>query len=147
MLESLPPGLCSVGKGMFTPGCFASLPSNFIPSLMAYGQTTQPLCGSPPKTPLPDAVENPSWYGEIWFRFSSTSALFCTHFGQLFQAKVQLWTFAHNVSARFYKEKITIKPSVTQVMECYAELKRWYHHLPLSLKPNRIVTPYHIQLQ
>jgi len=119
-----------------------------VESLGATMQAVAPLCQSQPSVPLPDVTENPQWYGEIFFRYSSASTIFTANFGHFFHAKVHLWSIAHDIAYQSYKVLGgDASLSAGQVSELYTQLWSWNHNLPACLQPDRIVTPYEIQLQ
>lgn len=102
----------------------------------------------PPEVPLPDPLEYPQWYGEVWFRFPSAPTLFCTYLGQMITAKLKLWIIASDITYQIFENhKKRGKLSVEQVSVFYTKLIRWKIALPEPLQPNRIVTPYQLQLQ
>lgn len=115
---------------------------------MAYMHQRSPLCQHAPDSSLPDPFEHPQWYGEIRFKFPSAPTIFSTHLGQFTKAKLELWCIARDVASRIeeIKNKHT-EPLANQVLAFCSKLLHWYRNLPQCMKPDRIVTPYQLQLQ
>lgn len=82
------------------------------------------------------------------YRFPGATTLYSAYFGHLFKAKVQLWSIASRLATQYCKEGTNLSElSVSDVKLFYAKLMRWRQALPEPLKPDRITSPYHLQLQ
>lgn len=104
-----------------------------------------PSIKSPPPIPLPDPLENPQWYGEVWIRYPLQRVPANYYFAHIFKANSQLRvimndicqaSFGHGSQFAFEKAK-----------ELHSRLEAWYHQLPRCLSPHNIVLPGHYFLQ
>lgn len=101
----------------------------------------------PPQVPLPDPIENPQWYGEIWVKYPGSQSRFPTHLGFMFKAKAELWTIMNDFSLLSFRDHgPPLNLSIPQVLEFYNKLINWLHKLPEPLSPRKIVTPHQIKL-
>ncbi|PON25487.1 hypothetical protein TGAM01_v205781 [Trichoderma gamsii] len=115
--------------------------------VMAYMHQRVPLCQKAPESPLPDPFEHPQWYGDIWFKFPSAPTMFSTHLSQYTWAKIQLWCIARDMASQMEELKARhAELLATQVLAFCSKLAHWYRTLPRCMRPDRIVTPYQLQL-
>lgn len=120
----------------------------FIHSVMAYMHQRLPLCQDAPVSTLPDPFEHPQWYGEIWFKFPSAPTMFSTHLSQFTKAKIELWCIARDMASQIEELKVRHAGLLAnQVLTFCSRLGHWYRNLPRCMRPDRIVTPYQLQLQ
>ncbi|KAK4163892.1 hypothetical protein QBC43DRAFT_54916 [Cladorrhinum sp. PSN259] len=100
----------------------------------------KPLQDTPPEAPLPNAVHQPAWYGEVWLKYPVESNLYPYNFGQFFKAKSELRTILNEISRACYgRSTPKYTPPIDKVEELYARLRSWYANLPESLLPRNIV--------
>ncbi|KAA8632821.1 hypothetical protein SMACR_02850 [Sordaria macrospora] len=116
-------------------------------SINSYHYFRAPIMRHPPQVPLPDPIENPQWYGEIWVKYPGSQSRFPTHLGFMFKAKAQLWTIMNDLSLLSFRDGgLPLKMSSSQVLEFYNRLVNWLHQLPEPLSPRKIVTPHQMKL-
>src|ERR1700742_2454938 len=68
---------------------FSAYPAAEDYSLVGFSFMICPLLNSPPDIPLPDPIEYPEWYGEIWIKYPFSQTLSPSFFGEVFRAKCQ----------------------------------------------------------
>lgn len=101
----------------------------------------------PPATPLPDPVEQPQWYGELWVRYPLTQSPVPTHHGFQFKARAEFWTIMNEFSClAFSDHRAPCKLSINQIFTVHNRLKAWLHNLPEPLTPKNIVLPHQLKL-
>jgi hypothetical protein len=116
-------------------------------SLGAFHYVQQPPVTEPPKIPLPDPLEQPKWYGELWVRYPLSQSLFPTYHGLLFKAKADFWTIINEISSlTFSPHRATSKLTVSEIFQFYQRLKAWLHNLPEPLSPAKIVLPHQLKM-
>lgn len=114
---------------------------------MAYMHQRLPLCQNAPESSLPDPFEHPQWYGEIRFKFPSAPTIFSTHLSQFTWAKIKLWCIAREMASQIEELKVRHSERLAnQVLAFCSKLVHWYRNLPRCMRPDRIVTPYQLQL-
>lgn len=114
-------------------------------SLESFHFRHQPRLRNSPAVPLPDPVQDPDWYGEVWVRYPLSQTLSRILIGPVIRERCRLRMIMSSAAQVYYEEKA----QVTQEMAgSYAHLlDAWYSQLPECLKPNWIVQPSHFQLQ
>ncbi|KAK4155533.1 hypothetical protein C8A00DRAFT_13446 [Chaetomidium leptoderma] len=116
-------------------------------SLCSYHYLQPPPTREPPKTPLPNPLEQPNWYGELWVRYPSSQSRLPTYHGLLFKAKADFWTILNEVSLlTFSRHRAPAKLSVNQILQFYNRLIAWQQNLPEPLTPRKIVLPHQLKL-
>ncbi|KAK3496731.1 uncharacterized protein B0T23DRAFT_63586 [Neurospora hispaniola] len=116
-------------------------------SVNSYHYFRTPIMRHPPQVPLPDPIENPQWYGEIWVKYPASQSRFPTHLGFLFKAKAELWTIMNDFSLLSFRDHgLPLNLPIPQVLGFYNRLVDWLHKLPEPLSPRKIVTPHQIKL-
>lgn len=116
-------------------------------SVNSYHYFRAPVMRHPPQVPLPDPIEDPQWYGEIWVKYPESQSRFPTHLGFIFKAKAELWSIMNDLSLLSFQDHgPPLKLSTSQVLEFYTRLVNWLHNLPEPLSPQKIVTPHQIKL-
>jgi len=104
-----------------------------------------PLIKEPPKWPLPDPSEDPSWYGEIWVKYPLNHGLSPMYLGEVIHARSQFRIIMNEFCDAAYSEGS--KVGVNLAYQFRERLEEWYENLPTSLTPRRIVLPGQLQLQ
>ncbi|KAF5636194.1 nitrogen assimilation transcription factor nit-4 [Fusarium sp. NRRL 52700] len=61
---------------------------NWETSLSAFSFMLSPLIKEPPKWPLPDPSEDPSWYGDIWVKYPLNHGLSSVCLGEVIHARI-----------------------------------------------------------
>lgn len=106
-----------------------------------------PLLKAPPKVPLPDPLEQPQWYGELWVRYPLSQSRSPTYHGLLFKAKADFWKIMNDYSLlTLSQHRYPTKLSVHQIFAFYDRLRAWLDALPEPLTARRIVLPHQLKL-
>ncbi|KAK4250765.1 hypothetical protein C7999DRAFT_11425 [Corynascus novoguineensis] len=116
-------------------------------ALGSYHYLQPPPIKEPPKTPLPDPLEQPHWYGEQWVRYPLSQSPLPTHHGHLFKAIADFWTIINDISSATFSPNCSpIKLPAHQRYEFYNRLQAWHRNLPEPLTPRKIVLPHQLKL-
>ncbi|KAF2475141.1 uncharacterized protein BDR25DRAFT_381964 [Lindgomyces ingoldianus] len=116
-------------------------------TLMTYHFHKPPLLKGPPNIDLPDPVQNPGWYGEMWIRYPLSQTLSPTYFGLGFQASAAMQVMKNDMGLEMYGNLSgSGKLSVAQTKTLFQRLTAWFDSLPGPLKPQRIVLPLHFKI-
>lgn len=113
--------------------------------LVGFSFMIPPLLEKLPSDPLPNPVEDPLFYGEIWLKYTGSKSLSPLHFGHLFKAKCEFRIIMQRFCSRAFAKGVEVE--LDQAYQLYSQLKYWYNHLPEPLQPRNIVLPAHLQLQ
>ena len=113
--------------------------------LVGFSFMFAPLLHEPPDWPLPDAVLNPQWYGEVWLKYPASDRRYPSCFGQIFEARSRFRVIMNRACQVAYSEdsEMTLNDASTLMLQ----LKIWYGSLPRALHPDSIVLPGQLQLQ
>ncbi|EWY81238.1 hypothetical protein FOYG_15513 [Fusarium oxysporum NRRL 32931] len=114
-------------------------------TLSAFSFMLSPLIKEPPKWPLPDPSEDPSWYGEIWVKYPLNHGLSPMYLGEVIHARSQFRIIMNEFCDAAYSEGS--KVGVNLAYQFRERLEEWYENLPALLTPRRIVLPGQLQLQ
>ncbi len=126
-----------VGKAVTDTGC----------SIGAFHYVQKPLVSEPPKISLPDPLEQPQSYGELWVRYPLSQPLFPTYHGLLFKAKADFWTIINEISLLISSpHRSPSKLTLGEIFQFYERLKAWFHNLPEPLSPKKIVFPHQLKM-
>ncbi|KAG9495310.1 hypothetical protein J7337_013548 [Fusarium musae] len=117
---------------------------NWETSLSAFSFMLSPLIKKPPKWPLPDPSEDPSWYGEIWVKYPLNHGLSSMCFAKVIHARSRFRIIMNDYCDAAYSEGS--KVGVSLAYQFRERLEEWYENLPASLTPRRIVLPGQLQL-
>lgn len=116
-------------------------------SLQSYHYLKPPCIKEPPKTPLPDPMEQPQWYGELWVMYPLNQSPLPTYHGLLFKAKADYWTIITEfLLLSLSRPRATARLPVHKILGFYNRLRAWLHGLPEPLTPKKIVLPHQLKL-
>ncbi|EGS18031.1 uncharacterized protein CTHT_0060450 [Thermochaetoides thermophila DSM 1495] len=116
-------------------------------SLSTFFYLRPPLIKDPPKALLPDPIENPQWYGELWIAYPGSTHRFPTYHGLSFKAKCEFWRIITEIgSIMFAGDRSPIVMPLKQTLHYVNRLRDWLHGLPEPLSPSKIVFPQHLKL-
>ncbi|KAL2134955.1 hypothetical protein VTI74DRAFT_10276 [Chaetomium olivicolor] len=118
-------------------------------SLESYHYLQPPPVKEPPKSPLPEPLQYPQWYGELWVKYPQSQTRLPTYHGLLFKAKADFWTIMNEFSLLTFSHRHTAiapKLSVSEVLPFYHRLRAWERNLPEPLTPRNIVLPHQLKL-
>ncbi|KAJ3473207.1 hypothetical protein NLG97_g10449 [Lecanicillium saksenae] len=113
-------------------------------TLVAFSFMHASLVKEKPKCPLPDALEDPDWYGQLWARYPSSSTRTSLSFGQVFEQKTYFRIIMNEFCEEAYATSLGV--NVFKAEGLRRKLERWYENLPKSLDPKNIVLPGQLQL-
>ncbi|TWU77756.1 hypothetical protein ED733_008622 [Metarhizium rileyi] len=122
----------------YTAWCFF-----WLQSTLAYIYKLPPLLQSPPKSPLPDPIEAPAWYGELFVRYPQSESLVPLQHGQLQRARLEQSCFINNVASAVAGGQPNAHDLVSRAM---VGLEAWYKALPPCLSPQNIVFPSQLKI-
>lgn len=98
--------------------------------------------------PLPDPVQDKSWYGESWIIYPLDRFPVSTNFGILHKAKLEFHLIVASIARRVFRRAEHIeKLSIAEAEWYQASLESWYNGLPESLTPANIVFPTQLKIQ
>lgn len=98
--------------------------------------------------PLPDPIENPKWYGELWLRFPSNSAMFPTYHGHVFKAISELRHIANDMACLIFEDNEAKRSlSAAEIVGFHRRLEAWYTSLPEPVTALRTVLPCQLKMQ
>ncbi|KAJ4295913.1 hypothetical protein N0V88_004615 [Collariella sp. IMI 366227] len=116
-------------------------------SLVSYVYLQPPPMKEPPQSPLPDPIEYPQWYGELWVKYPLSQTRLPTFHGLIFKAKADFWTIINSFAQLAFADRhVGSKPSVHEVLPFYHRLRAWERNLPEPLTPRKIVLPHQLKL-
>jgi hypothetical protein len=116
-------------------------------SLSSYHYLQPPPLREPPQSPLPDPLEQPQWYAEMWVRYPLSQSPVPTHHGLVFKARADFWAIVNDASLlTFSHVRPPSKLPVNQTLEFYNKLRAWEQNLPEPLTPKKIVLPHQLKL-
>ncbi|GAB1311051.1 Nitrogen assimilation transcription factor [Madurella fahalii] len=116
-------------------------------SLQSYHYLNPPCIKEPPKTPLPDPMDQPQWYGELWIKYPLNPTRLPTYHGLLFKAKADYWTIITEfLLLTLSRPRATARLPVHQIFGFYNRFRAWLHGLPEPLTPRKIVLPHQLKL-
>ncbi|ETS83860.1 hypothetical protein PFICI_05736 [Pestalotiopsis fici W106-1] len=113
-------------------------------TLVGFSFMHAPLLKTPPVEPLPDPLEDPKWFGEIWAKYPSSQSLSPSHFGLVFHAKSQFRIIMNEFCVEAYSRDSMI--TLDQAYQFRSRLISWYDGLPAPLCAKTIVLPAQLQL-
>lgn len=126
-----------------------NFPANKI-STLSFQLMTTPLLQTPPKTPVPDPEHDTDWFGEIWLKYPSGSALVPLQCGVTFKAKMDFSVVLNEAMLEIDKDSnkdFLTRNGATRIIAITKRLDRWYQNLPEALSPTNIVFPSQLKLQ
>jgi hypothetical protein len=107
-----------------------------------------PLLAEPPELPLPDAAQNPGWYGEFWLKYPLSETLIPVHFGHLFQTMSNLRLLINELgSDAFIGNKSTSVLEIAVIRKYLRRMEFWYNGIPEVLAVTDIKFPWELKLQ
>lgn len=112
-------------------------------TLSAFSFMIAPVIKKPPVWALPDPLKDPSWYGETWVRYPLNHGLLPLNMGQVLRERCQFRIIMNEYCNAAYSG---YKIDLDLAYHFHGRLQSWYHELPESLIPKRIVLPGHLQL-
>ncbi|KAF0638647.1 hypothetical protein FPSE5266_04706 [Fusarium pseudograminearum] len=112
-------------------------------TLSAFSFMIAPVIKKPPVWALPDPLKDPSWYGETWVRYPLNHGLLPLNMGQVLRERCQFRIIMNEYCNAAYSG---YKIDLDLAYHFHGRLQNWYHELPESLIPKRIVLPGHLQL-
>ncbi|KAJ3538441.1 hypothetical protein NM208_g5904 [Fusarium decemcellulare] len=115
-------------------------------SLMCFHYFRAPLVDRQPEMALPDPLEHPDWYGELWLRYPLNRTLHPSHSADVFKAKAEFAIILNALAHRLFGSSTAPGLSVTEVVQFYSRFTAWYGNLPLSLSPRQAVLPSHLKI-
>jgi hypothetical protein len=124
-------------------------PANKI-STLSFQLMTTPLLQTPPKSLVPDPERDPDWFGEIWLKYPSGSALVPLQCGVTFKAKMDFSVILNESMFEIDKDSnqdFLARNGATRIIAVTKKLDHWYRNLPESLSPTKIVFPSQLKLQ
>lgn len=117
-------------------------------SMTNYYFRRKPYLTRPPQSPLPDAVRNPKWFGEIWLQYPRDQSIVPLQFGHKFQAGAALRVLTNELS--LVRQNVQQQPQDiirNNIISLKARLDNWLELLPDTLQPHKIIFPAHLTLQ
>ncbi|KAH6663569.1 hypothetical protein F5X68DRAFT_218053 [Plectosphaerella plurivora] len=119
-----------------------------LQGIVDFAFRSKPTYMKPPKCTLPDAAQDPGWYGEIWIQYHDSDMLTPLHCGALFSARVGLVSVLHELMVKLdWRDPLNVgRDHATLVIDALWKLKDWYQRLPEPLTPRKIATPGQLKL-
>ncbi|KAM0737811.1 hypothetical protein ACQRIT_007815 [Beauveria bassiana] len=107
-----------------------------------------PIIESPPKFPLPDPLEEASWYGEIMLLYPPNNQFCPMHFRHLQRARSELSLILLEITTTLWGDSIELRDQYLYnfIDEKSKQLDEWAKSLPAALAPVEIVYPSHFKL-
>lgn len=99
-----------------------------------------------PKTPLPDPIAQPEWYGDVWLRYPQSRILVPSNQGSTLKARAELHIILDDVSKQIFTGPKT-QLSLDDLLKFNTRLDAWFDNLPRLLTSSEIVYPTQIALQ
>ena len=105
-----------------------------------------PIVEQPPQIALPDAKQQPQWYGDVWVRYPQSQTIYPLHLGHNLQAETAIHAIMNKMGLLAFGDS-----SKSLSLEDYVELKQaldaWKESLPEVLQSARLIFPPHFALQ
>ncbi|KAM3494163.1 hypothetical protein MY3957_002615 [Beauveria namnaoensis] len=117
-------------------------------TLQQYHFMKAPIIESPPKFPLPDPLEEASWYGEIMLLYPPNNQFCPMHFRHLQRARSELSLILLEITTTLWGDSIELRDQYLYnfIDEKSKQLDEWAKSLPAALAPVEIVYPSHFKL-
>ncbi|KAF5549290.1 nitrogen assimilation transcription factor nit-4 [Fusarium mexicanum] len=106
---------------------------NWETSLTAFSFMLSPLIKEPPKWPLPDPSEDPSWYGEIWVKYPLNHGLSSTCLGEVIHARSRFRIIMNEYCDAAYSEVSKVGVNMAYQFRGRLQECMYYHHLLLTI--------------
>ncbi|PVH95428.1 putative C6 transcription factor [Periconia macrospinosa] len=113
-------------------------------TLVGFSFLFAPLLNCPPQWDLPDPLNEPDWYGEVWVKYPLSGRLVPLSFGQVIKGRSEFRVIMNEACQVAYKKDSTM--TLSKANELLSRLRSWYNGLPEVLTPRFIVFPGHLQL-
>ncbi|KAF4334289.1 nitrate assimilation regulatory nirA [Fusarium beomiforme] len=109
---------------------------------------TVPLLKSPPQSAIPDPDRDPSWFGEIWLKFPSSSVLIPLRTGLVFKAKSDFSVVLNKCMLEIEDapDDYVYQNGAIKIIDVIKKLEDWYNGLPEPLSPANIVSPSQLKV-
>ncbi|KAI0884524.1 uncharacterized protein GGS22DRAFT_188736 [Annulohypoxylon maeteangense] len=106
-----------------------------------------PIIIDPPNRPLPDADEEPAYYGEILVKYPLGQEPIRVHYGSMFKAVSQFRIILNEITKASFSFSRTYSPiSLEAAIRFRSRLLTWYEDLPEPLQARHIVLPCHLKI-
>ncbi|KAI1449337.1 hypothetical protein F5Y02DRAFT_413848 [Annulohypoxylon stygium] len=106
-----------------------------------------PIIEDPPNRPLPDADEEPSYYGEILVKYPLGQEPVRIHNGSVFRAISQFRILLNEITKSSFGSSRAYRPVPFEAaMQFRSRLLTWYEDLPEPLQARHIVLPCHLKI-
>ncbi|KAF4960207.1 hypothetical protein FGADI_1227 [Fusarium gaditjirri] len=106
---------------------------NWETSLSAFSFMLSPLIKEPPKWPLPDPSQDPSWYGEIWVKYPLNHGLSPMHLGEVIHARSQFRIIMNEFCDAAFSEGSKVGLDLAYQFRKRMGKCMYYHHLLLTI--------------
>lgn len=119
-------------------------------STLSFQLMTTPVLRTPPQSHVPDPEQDIDWFGEIWLKYPSGSALVPLQCGLTFKAKMDFSVILNEAMLdidRDSNKDLLTQNGATRIIAITRLLDHWHHNLPESLSPTNIVFPSQLKLQ
>ncbi|KAM0250860.1 hypothetical protein ACHAP5_002079 [Fusarium lateritium] len=113
-------------------------------TLSAFSFMLSPLIKKPPIWPLPNPLEDPSWYGEVWVKYPLDHGLSASCVGEVFRARSLFRIIMNEFCDAAYSEDSAV--DIDLAYQLRRRLKEWYSNLREPLTAKRIVLPGQLQI-
>ncbi|KAM0257974.1 hypothetical protein ACHAPA_011474 [Fusarium lateritium] len=116
---------------------------------LSFQLMTTPLLQAPPKSLVPDPGRDAEWFGEIWLKYPSSSALVPLQCGVTFKAKMDFSVILNEAMLEIERgsnKDLLTRTGTTRIIAITKKLDHWYHNLPESLSPTNVVFPSQLKL-
>lgn len=101
----------------------------------------------PPQVPLPDSTLEPQWYGEIWMQYPSDQAPISLYLGHKLETEAGLHTIMNDIGLSIFGDSSPQSLTLERIAALKRKLNGWKGTLPEPLQPNKLVFPFHLNLQ
>ncbi|KAF4993698.1 hypothetical protein FDECE_13338 [Fusarium decemcellulare] len=116
-------------------------------SLICFHYFRAPLVDRQPEVALPDPLQHPDWYGEIWLRYPLNRTVYPSHSADVFKARAEFAIILNELAHRLFGSSNSPGLSAAEIAQFYYRFTAWYGNLPLSLSPRQAVLPSHLKIQ
>ncbi|KAI6750893.1 hypothetical protein HG530_014343 [Fusarium avenaceum] len=116
---------------------------------LSFQLMTTPVLRTPPQSHVPDPEQDIDWFGEIWLKYPSGSALVPLQCGLTFKAKMDFSVILNEAMLdidRDSNKDLLTQNGATRIIAITRLLDHWHHNLPESLSPTNIVFPSQLKL-
>ncbi|PVI01196.1 hypothetical protein DM02DRAFT_717996 [Periconia macrospinosa] len=113
-------------------------------TLVSWEMFTAPSISSPPKTPLPNPLQDSKWYSEVWYKYPLNTSIFPMRFGSVFEATSRFRIILNDITK--LRVEMGGKYTAAQAHGFGSRLMAWYADMPPMLSPKNIVLPAHFML-